>query len=401
MKTKLTALTLFILTAATVVFFPGHQSNATARHTQINPPPVAGSGPGSPKVEVVFVLDTTSSMGGMIQAAKEKIWSIAGNMASAQQAPEIRMGLVAFRDRGDAYVTRVVDLSSDLDSMYAKLMDFRAEGGGDTPESVNRALYDAVEKISWSRDSDTYRVVFLVGDSPPHMDYQDEIQYPDVLSLASEKGIVVNAIQCGPSPLTAMKWEHIAALGNGRYFQVEQSGSAVAIATPYDAKLAEISRKLDDTRLYYGSAELKKRKQAKKEATDKLHASSTLASRARRAAFNASAGGRANFLGDSELVEDLASGRVELSDIDKDQLPATLQVLSPEEQKAFVDETTRQRRELELDIEKLSEKRLDYISKKVDEAGGAVESLDEKIYSAVRDQAAKHGLSYEEDAVAY
>ena len=72
-----------------------------------------------------------------------------------------------------------------------------------------------------------------------------------------------------------------------------------------------------------------------------------------------------------------------------------------EEQKAFVDETTRQRRELELDIEKLSEKRLDYISKKVDEAGGAVESLDEKIYSAVRDQAAKHGLSYEEDAVAY
>ena len=63
------------------------------------------------RIDVVFVLDTTGSMGGLIQAAREKIWSIATTMASAQSAPEIRMGLVAYRDRGDAYVTRVVDLS--------------------------------------------------------------------------------------------------------------------------------------------------------------------------------------------------------------------------------------------------------------------------------------------------
>ncbi len=86
-------------------------------------------------------------MGGMIEAAKEKIWSIASSMASEQSAPEIRMGLVAYRDRGDSYVTQVLDLSGDLDSMYAALMDFQAAGGGDGPESVNQALDDAVTKI--------------------------------------------------------------------------------------------------------------------------------------------------------------------------------------------------------------------------------------------------------------
>ena len=118
----------------------------------VNLPPVDPLTNQRPLVEVVFVLDTTGSMSGLIQAAKEKIWSIATTLAPAQPAPEIRMGLVAYRDRGDDYVTRVVDLSDDLDSMYATLMDFRAAGGGDGPESVNQALHDAVHRISWSQD---------------------------------------------------------------------------------------------------------------------------------------------------------------------------------------------------------------------------------------------------------
>ena len=111
-----------------------------------------------PKVEVVFVLDTTSSMSGLIDAAKNNIWSIASSMASADPEPDMRMGLVAFRDRGDDYITRVLDLSQDLDSMYVSLSNFRAQGGGDGPESVNAALHAAVNNVSWSQDNHTYKV---------------------------------------------------------------------------------------------------------------------------------------------------------------------------------------------------------------------------------------------------
>src|SRR5947199_1939189 len=86
-----------------------------------------------PTVEVVFCLDTTGSMGGLIDAAKKKVWSICNQIAAGKPTPRLRVGLVAFRDRGDAYVTKVFDLTDDLDSVYANLMGFKAEGGGDFP----------------------------------------------------------------------------------------------------------------------------------------------------------------------------------------------------------------------------------------------------------------------------
>ena len=404
MKSKLIALALFAFTATTVAFFPAYQSvgGITPVVLPSTDPPVINAGVNDQsRIDVVFVLDTTGSMGGLIQAAKEKIWSIATTMASAQSAPEIRMGLVAYRDRGDAYVTRVVDLSSDLDSMYATLMDFQADGGGDGPESVNQALYDAVHKLSWSQDSGTYKAVFLVGDAPPHMDYQDDIKYPVTLSAAKDKGIVINTIQCGQMGTTTPAWQQIARLGEGHYFQVEQAGSAVAIATPFDEKIASLSEKLDDTRLYYGSEEDKEKQRRKIKASDKLHAASSVESRARRAAFNASKSGAANFLGEGELVDEVSSGRVDLSSIDKDQLPEPLQAMAPEEQAVIISETAERRDELQRQINELTEQRSTYLEKKLEEAGGARDSLDDKIYSAVREQAGRLGLTYEADAPAY
>ena len=297
MKTKLLGIALFGLTLAAVIYYP----QLPAKNISVDPPidqlPTVFE---PPKVDVVFVLDTTGSMGGLIQTAKEKIWSIATTMASAQQTPDIRIGLVAYRDRGDAYVTKVVDLSDDLDSVYATLMDFEANGGGDGPESVNKALYDAVHNISWSQEDQAYQVIFLVGDAPPHMDY-NEVRYPEIVASALEKGIVINTIQCGNVPSAVEPWTQIANLGNGEFFQVEQAGGAVAFMTPFDEEIADLSAKLDDTRLYYGTEEEKEKMHAKMAATEKLHEGASFASRARRGAFNASAGGRANLLGKNEL----------------------------------------------------------------------------------------------------
>ena len=394
MKSKIIAVAIFGLTVATVLFFPSLKSKVISGQTGA-PPITQITLNDAPKVEVVFVLDTTGSMSGLIQAAKEKIWSIATTMASAQPAPEIRIGLVAYRDRGDAYVTRVVDLSQDLDSMYATLMDFQADGGGDTPESVNQALHDAIHSISWSQGDEAYKVVFLVGDAPPHMDYQDDVKYMQTLAAAEDKGIVVNTVQCGEIGATVAPWQQIAALGHGRYFQVEQAGGALAMTTPYDAALARLSAELDATRIFYGDAEEKEKMKLKAEATDKLHALSSVGSRARRATFNASVAGKANLFGENELVDDVASGRVDLSEIDADDLPAPMQAMAPEERKELIVVTGAYRSELERQIKDVVAKRDNFIDEQVELAGGAEESLDYKIYDAVREQGAKKGLRYE------
>ncbi|OPZ85402.1 MAG: hypothetical protein BWY76_01426 [bacterium ADurb.Bin429] len=123
--------------------------------------PIAGQLPATPApaveaplIEVVFVLDTSGSMSGLIQNAKEKIWSIANMLVTGKPSPNIKMGLIAYRDRGDAYMTKFTPLSDDIDAVYAELMQFKAEGGGDTPESVNQALHEAVTKIAWSEKRD-------------------------------------------------------------------------------------------------------------------------------------------------------------------------------------------------------------------------------------------------------
>ena len=398
MKSKLIALALFAVTTATVALLPAYQS--VGGITPADPPVIDPASNDQSRIDVVFVLDTTGSMSGLIQAAREKIWSIATTMSQAQPAPILRLGLVAYRDRGDDYVTRVVDLSEDLDSVYATLMDFAAGGGGDGPESVNQALHEAVHQISWTQDSDAYKVVFLVGDAPPHMDYPNEVRYPATLAEATRRGIVVNTIQCGDWVMTTQPWQQIAQLGGGRFFEVGQAGSALAMASPYDDKIASLSADLDATRLYFGDKQAKLKMLEKEAATAKLHAFASPASRARRATFNASETGERNLLGESELVDAIESGRVDLEEIDSEELPETMQAMAPAEQRAFVKETADRRAELAGQIEQLARQRADYLKKKVEAAGGAEDSLDHKIYSAVREQAEGKGIVLE-DAPAY
>src|SRR5690606_38772937 len=346
------------------------------------------------KVEVVFVLDTTGSMAGLIDAAKEKIWSIASSMSQATPTPVISMGLVAYRDRGDAYVTQTVDLSKDLDSMSAVLMDFAAEGGGG-PESVNQALHDAVHSMSWSSDPESYKVIFLVGDAPPHMDYQNDVQYPEIVAAAAAKGIVVNTIQCGGIVETTPHWQRIAAPGGGRYFQVEQAGNAVLIETPFDQRIAALAAQLDATRIFCGTDAQREAMQGKVAATAKLTERASTAARAMRGVFDASASGAVNLAGEQDLVHDVVSGRVELEALPDAELPPALATLSKDEQRRLVEETAAQREALQQEINALAEQRDAYIAERLEELGGEDDSLDQLIYDAVRTQAAPKGLRYD------
>lgn len=199
-----------------------------------------------PRVEVAFVLDTTGSMGGLIEGAKRRIWSIARHIGKGRPRPDLRIALVAYRDLGDAYVTQVHPFTSDMDEVYQSLSSFRAEGGGDTPEHVSAALRDAVEKLPWSGPR-ALKVIFLVGDAPPHVDYQDGFDYRRHVAEARRRGIVVDAIQCGGDAQTAAVWREIASTGLGHYAQIDSQGGMNAEVTPYDTELARLGAELSST----------------------------------------------------------------------------------------------------------------------------------------------------------
>ena len=157
-------------------------------------------------------------MASLIEGAKRKIWSIATTIIDENPGAEIRMGLVAYRDIGDEYVTRRVELTTDIQDLYARLLELRARGGGDWPESVNEALHEGITKLAWTQGPEVSRIVFLVGDAPPHMDYAQDVKYPEALKIARERDIVVNAVQAGEARDTMRVWREIAQMGNGRLY---------------------------------------------------------------------------------------------------------------------------------------------------------------------------------------
>lgn len=343
-------------------------------------------------IEVAFVLDTTGSMSGLIEGAKRKIWSIANQLVSAQQQTDVRFALIGYRDRGDAYVTTVHDLNSDIDTVYAHLMQFQADGGGDGPESVNQALSEAVTKLDWSTSRDVYKVIFLVGDAPPHLDYQDDVRYDRTVRLARQRDIAINTVQCGAWDETAQIWREIASLGAGTYAAIAQDGGMIAVATPMDDELAKLNRELAGTVVAYGRIE--ERRDAEMKVRNSLAASPAAA--ADRLAYLSKAGEGTVVTGAKDLVDEAAEGNA-VSEFEMEELPEPLRAMPAEARQEFVEQKLAKRKQLQARLGEVSAER-DAFLKKEDarqRASGDADAFDQKVHDAIKAQAAAKGIQYE------
>lgn len=344
------------------------------------------------KVEIVFAIDTTGSMGGLIEGAKRKIWSIAKEVQRAQQKPELHIGLVAFRDQQDAYVTQTTPLTTDLDAIYEKLMALQADGGGDTPEDVNAALHAAVSSMKWSEDKDTLKMIFLVGDAPPHMDYAQQVTWQKSAQAATRKNIFINTVQCGADPQTTTAWRAIAHAAEGRYAAIPQDGGVVAVATPFDDHLKKLAKDLDGTYLEYGSEAFRGDKRAVRERAGALASTAAPASvAADRASAKAAAAPKA-----SEDIIDLAkaiggAGRA-LASVKDEALPTVLQGKSKLAQQQVIEELSKKRDALNKEIASVSKQRDAHVA--AAHSGAPADAFDSEVVSALHEQAATTGLTY-------
>jgi len=289
-----------------------------------------------PVVEVAFVLDTTGSMGGLIEGAKRKIWSIATAIVDANPDAEIRMGLVAYRDIGDDYVTKTFPLTKDIQDLYANLLELKARGGGDWPESVNEALYVGVTKLDWTQGPEICRIMFLVGDAPPHMDYAQDVKYPEVMRMARERGIVVDAVQAGGARDTERVWREIAQLGQGRYIPIPQDGgNLVVIETPYDTEIIELQNHINGTVIPYGPRQQRGdvEKKTRQVAAAPASAGADMAGYMSRNAAKTS--GEA-ITGAGDLVADVKAGRQKLDAVKDAELPDNVRKLSRAERQDYL-----------------------------------------------------------------
>jgi hypothetical protein len=347
----------------------------------------------TPRIEVSFVVDTTGSMGRLISGAKQKIWTIAREMVGGRPSPAIKLGLVGYRDRGDAYVTKVYDLTDDLDAVYGHLMEFQAQGGGDNPESVNQALHEAVTKVSWSRDPNVLKIIFLVGDAPPHMDYPDDVKYPESVKLAKAAGITIITIQCGSYAPTTTIWKEIAAMAGGGFVQIDQSGGMTATTTPVDAELARVGAELNRTVVPYGNASRQSEVHTKEALAAGASADRLVYLNVDRADF----GAKVVVTGEGELVWDVVNRKVKLEDIPDTDLPAQLQPMTLQARKDFIEQQFSKRKDLQIKVDELATQRDKFVKAEMEKliAAGYADSFDAKVAEMIQDQAKRLGIQYD------
>jgi len=141
-------------------------------------------------LDVLFLIDATGSMGDEIDELKNNILSISAQIQALPSRPDVRFGMVTYRDLGDVYVTQTYDFTPDVQTFQYNLQQVYASGGGDTPESLNEALHRAVNGVSW-RVEDTVSLIFLVADAPPHLDYYQDYDYAQEMQVAASLGVKI------------------------------------------------------------------------------------------------------------------------------------------------------------------------------------------------------------------
>jgi len=338
------------------------------------------------RIDMVIALDTSSSMGGLINAARQKLWDIVNEASRARPRPILRVGLVTFGSPGNAQDGHVVvqsPLTTDLDGIYEKLFALRTNGG---TEYVGRAVHTSVRKMKWHRGRNTLRQIFVAGNESADQDRQ--VRAATAVKQARRKGIFVNAIYCGSqADGIAPSWRAVASGGKGVFAAIDHNHGTTVVATPYDRKLKELSNKLNST--YVGYGRKGKRAKVNQKRQDKNAASTHAGVAATRAAAKASAVYRAD---DWDLVDARKAGKK----VEREAMPAELQSLSEDELGAHLDKLEQRRASIKKKIRKLSGKRKAFVKAEKKRKGKTDDlAFDAAVKRAVRSQAEAMNITIE------
>jgi hypothetical protein len=345
-------------------------------------------------IDVALCLDTSGSMNGLLDAARQNLWAIVNDLAQATPAPALRVALLTFgnnghqKERGWVHVDQ--PLTDDLDAVSRALFALTTNGG---EEYVARVVRTAVDELAWSQDAKALRLLIVAGNEAATQD--PELDGLEMAGRAIERGILVDSIYCGnPADTLAPGWRAVAVRADGQFAAIDKDQATVVIATPFDARLAELSTSLNPTYLPFGKkgVEACENQTAQDENAAKLNPQN-VAQRAYCKSWYSSSSW--------DLVDALAEGKVELDKIPAEELPEAMRAMTLEQKQAHVAAMGKQRKELEKEIAELHLKREKFV---VEERRR--QSLDGKadfefaVRSAARSQAEAKGFAFPPPPVA-
>jgi hypothetical protein len=229
------------------------------------------------------------------------------------------------------------------------------------------------------------KMIFLVGDAPPQR--HGDVELEAVLREARRREIRVHAIRAGNDAQTQVAWRQIAKQGRGTYASIAQSGGVVAVATPMDAELAELGRKLGETAIVYGDDDKRARVVGKMGAA----AAAPAPAAADRASYYAASGASVD---EADVLESAASGRTDVEELRPELLPAEMKPLSAPEKKAYVQKKKAERDGILRRMKEVSTRRDAYLAEQAAREPAREGGFDDVVTGAISEQGKSYGLAY-------
>lgn len=223
---------LFSSSIATAAVTPALVSNTMEINTSMIVDKTVDTPPIPPKPDVIFLADTTGSMGPAIANVQAGASSIMSSVLAAQ--PDSQFGAASYKDFNCDAVPynlehAITPTTADVDTAIGT---WSASGGCDTPEAQINALFELATNPAVGFRTGSTRIVVWFGDASGH-DPSNGHTMAGAIAALTAAGVKVIAV-----PVASGFGDGIDATGQATAITSATSGVLVASADPSDVSAA-------------------------------------------------------------------------------------------------------------------------------------------------------------------
>ncbi|MBS1152973.1 MAG: hypothetical protein H6Q89_4671 [Myxococcaceae bacterium] len=344
-----------------------------------------------PKIQLAILIDTSSSMDGLINQTREQLWKIVNTFATAKKngkRPRFELALYEYGNdslsREGNFIRMVSPLTTDLDKVSEQLHKLRTNGGD---EYCGAVISKAVTQLEWSKSKGDLKLIYIAGNEPFS---QGPVNYVTAVKNAIEHGIVVNTIHAGDQGSgISGKWKDAAMLADGNFLTIDQNRAIAHVAAPQDAEIARLGNELNKTYVAYGDDA--PAAVARQEAQDKAAMGMSMGSGTARAVTKSSA----NYKNSNWDLVDAKKDGADVAKMPAAALPAPMRAMKPAERVEFVEKKAKERTEIQEKISRLNTEREQFVKAEEKKSTGKKEAtLDSALLESAKAQGAKADFAF-------
>ncbi len=370
-------------------------ARASAERSDFSSPLVVrprGNYLGEPLVQIAILIDTSSSMDGLIDQARTQIWKIVNTLANGNREgkkPRLEVALYEYGNSNlkasDHYVRRVLPFTASLDKVSEKLFELKTNGGEEYPGAV---IARALGELDWKKYDDVYRVVFIAGNEPFT---QGPVDFRASMDQARAQGVFVNTIFCGNRQEgIATQWLAGAQLAQGDFHVINQDQMVQVVATPYDEEIQRLGAEYNATVIPMGNAGREEEdRMQKQDAKIAASAPASGASIERAVAKNSEQYSESNEWDLTTIFRKKKS----INPVRREELPAELKGKSDKEIEVYARAKSEKRGKIQARIDELSRRRNEYLSRESAKSAKG-DDLGKATQASVKTQGKKLGFAF-------